>query len=70
MKHLKAAYDRLEGRLKAEGFKIRVLRTLKAWEDNIYPKIYMDKLHNTFLGLEIIVRCLLIFLYIILIPCK
>lgn len=53
MKQLKLAHDKLEGRLKAEGYKMRVLRTLKAWEDNIYPKNFMDKLHNTFLGLEI-----------------
>lgn len=52
MKQLKTTYDRLEGRLQAEGFKSRVLRTLKAWEDSIYPKDYMNKLHNIFLGLE------------------
>lgn len=52
MKQLKSTYDRLEGRLQAEGFKSRVLRTLKAWEDSIYPKDYMNKLHNVFLGLE------------------
>lgn len=53
MKQLKLSHDKLEGRLKAEGYKMRVLRTLKAWEDNIYPKNFMDKLHNTFLGLEV-----------------
>lgn len=52
MKQLKSTYDRLEGRLQADGFKSRVLRTLKAWEDSIYPKDYMNKLHNIFLGLE------------------
>lgn len=53
MKQLKVTYDKLDGRLKAEGFKLRVLRTLKAWEDNIYPKNFMDKMHNAFLGLEV-----------------
>nr|CAI5865219.1 unnamed protein product [Callosobruchus analis] len=52
MKMIKETYDKLEGRLQAEGFKIRVLRTLKAWEDTIYPKDFMLKLHNTFLGIE------------------
>ncbi|XP_022915501.1 U2 snRNP-associated SURP motif-containing protein isoform X2 [Onthophagus taurus] len=56
MKHLKSTFDKLEGRMKAEGFKSRILRTLKAWEDNIYPKVFMDKLHNAFLGLEIEVK--------------
>lgn len=52
MKQMKATYDKLESRLQAEGFKSRVLRTLNAWEDSIYPKEYMNKLHNIFLGLE------------------
>ncbi|CAH1965102.1 unnamed protein product [Acanthoscelides obtectus] len=52
MKQVKLTYDKLEGRLQAEGFKIRVLRTLKAWEDTIYPKDFMSRLHNTFLGIE------------------
>ncbi|KAG5896697.1 hypothetical protein JTB14_002542 [Gonioctena quinquepunctata] len=51
-KFIKQTYDKLEGRLQAEGFKVRVLRTLKAWEDTIYPKDFMNKLHNIFLGLE------------------
>lgn len=53
MKQLHSTYNKLEGRLQAEGFKTRVLRTLKAWEDSIYHKDYMNKLHNIFLGLEI-----------------
>lgn len=53
MHQLKITYDKLEGRLQAEGLKVRILRTLKAWEDSIYPKDFMNKLHNTFLGLEI-----------------
>ncbi|KAB0801313.1 hypothetical protein PPYR_05667 [Photinus pyralis] len=52
IKQMKFIHDKLEGRLQAEGFKVRVLRTLKAWEDSIYPKDFMSKLHNTFLGLD------------------
>ncbi|XP_057656259.1 U2 snRNP-associated SURP motif-containing protein [Diorhabda carinulata] len=50
-KYLKETYDKLEGRLQAEGFKVRVVRTLKAWEDTIYPKDFMSKLNNIFLGI-------------------
>lgn len=53
IKEMKAAYDKLEGRLQAEGFKVRILRTLKAWEDSIYPKDFMTRLHNTFLGVDV-----------------
>lgn len=56
IREIKKTYDKLEGRLKAEGFKVRVLRTLKAWEDTIYPKDFMNRLHNIFLGLEEQVR--------------
>ncbi|CAH0562288.1 unnamed protein product [Brassicogethes aeneus] len=52
MQEIKKTYDNLEGRLKADGFKVRVLRTMKAWEDTIYPKEFMNKLHNTFLGID------------------
>lgn len=51
-KQIKLTYDKLEGRLQAEGFKVRVLRTLKAWEDTIYTKDFMSKLQNIFLGIE------------------
>lgn len=59
-KEIKSTYDKLEGRLQAEGFKVRVLRTLKAWEDTIYPKDFMSKLNNIFLGLEVEV-CIFIY---------
>ncbi|KAK5639350.1 hypothetical protein RI129_011842 [Pyrocoelia pectoralis] len=52
IKQMKLIHDKLEGRLQAEGYKVRVLRTLKAWEDSIYPKDFMGKLHNAFLGLD------------------
>ncbi|CAG9828735.1 unnamed protein product [Diabrotica balteata] len=49
-KCIKETYDNLEGRLQAEGFRVRVLRVLKAWDDTIYPKDFMTKLNNIFLG--------------------
>lgn len=52
IKQMKYIHDKLEGRLQAEGYKVRVLRTLKAWEDAIYPKDFMGKLYNAFLGLD------------------
>lgn len=53
MKYMQQAYVSLEGRLKAEGFKLRVLKILKAWEDAaIYPRDFIHKLHNVFLGVD------------------
>ncbi|BES91658.1 cwf21 [Nesidiocoris tenuis] len=41
----------LESRLKAEGFKQRVLKIFKAWEDwAVYPRDFLFKLRATFLG--------------------
>lgn len=57
-KQIKLTYDKLEGRLQAEGFKVRILRTLKAWEDTIYTKDFMCKLQNVFLGItEEVILC-------------
>lgn len=48
------AHKEFDGRLKAEGFKIRVMRMFKAWEDwTVYPRDFLSKLQNTFLGLAI-----------------
>ncbi|XP_030755965.1 U2 snRNP-associated SURP motif-containing protein [Sitophilus oryzae] len=53
IKEIKKTFDSLESRLQAEGFKVRVLRVLKSWEDTgIYTSDFMSKLHNIFLGLE------------------
>jgi len=42
----------LESRLKAEGFKLRVMQMFRAWEEwAVYPKDFLIKLQNTFLGL-------------------
>ncbi|XP_012278514.1 U2 snRNP-associated SURP motif-containing protein isoform X2 [Orussus abietinus] len=46
------AYKQFDSRLKAEGFKVRVMRMFRAWEDwAVYPKDFLVKLQNTFLGL-------------------
>lgn len=47
------AYKQFDSRLKAEGFKVRVMRMFRAWEDwAVYPRDYLVKLQNTFLGLS------------------
>ncbi|KYM80169.1 hypothetical protein ALC53_09263, partial [Atta colombica] len=46
------AYKQFDSRLKAEGFKVRVMRMFRAWEDwAVYPRDFLVKLQNTFLGL-------------------
>ncbi|KAK0098924.1 hypothetical protein PV326_013705 [Microctonus aethiopoides] len=46
------AYKHFDSRLKAEGFKIRVMRIFKAWEEwAVYPRDFLLRLQNTFLGL-------------------
>ncbi|KAF7380084.1 hypothetical protein HZH66_014439 [Vespula vulgaris] len=46
------AYKQFDSRLKAEGFKARVMRMFRAWEDwAVYPRDFLVKLQNTFLGL-------------------
>lgn len=53
-KGLNQCYKGLESRLKAEGFKVRVLQVLRAWEDwTIYSKDFLNKLRSTFLGIQI-----------------
>ncbi|XP_011505510.1 PREDICTED: U2 snRNP-associated SURP motif-containing protein [Ceratosolen solmsi marchali] len=47
------AYKQFDSRLKAEGFKVRVMRMFRAWEDwAVYPRDFLVKLQNTFLGLN------------------
>ncbi|XP_058810366.1 U2 snRNP-associated SURP motif-containing protein isoform X3 [Phymastichus coffea] len=47
------AYKQLDSRLKAEGFKVRVMKTFRAWEEwAVYPRDFLVKLQNTFLGLN------------------
>ncbi|XP_018318241.1 U2 snRNP-associated SURP motif-containing protein isoform X2 [Mycetomoellerius zeteki] len=46
------AYKQFDSRLKTEGFKVRVMRMFRAWEDwAVYPRDFLVKLQNTFLGL-------------------
>lgn len=53
--HLRASYMALESRLKAEGFKMRVLQVFKAWEDwTVYPREFLIKLKHIFLGLSLV----------------
>lgn len=52
-KHLNASYKSLESRLKAEGFKARVLQVLKAWEEwLVYDHDFINKLKTIFLGIQ------------------
>lgn len=67
MLEVKGAYDKLEGRLHAEGCKLRVLRILQALDDSIYHKDYVNKLRTTFLGLKEQVKSFCALLKIILI---
>lgn len=51
-RHMHAAYMSLESRLKAEGFKLRVLQVFKAWEEwAVYQREYLTKLKHIFLGI-------------------
>ncbi|KAK3912286.1 U2 snRNP-associated SURP motif-containing protein [Frankliniella fusca] len=54
MFELHAAYTKQESRLKAEGFRMRVLTVLNAWKEwAVYPRSYLIALQNTFLGLSV-----------------
>lgn len=51
-KHLHMSCKNLDSRLKAEGFKARVIQVLKAWEEwLVYDQDYLNKLKTTFLGI-------------------
>lgn len=53
LKHLNASYKSLDSRLKAEGFKARVLQVLRAWEEwLVYDREFIIKLKSTFLGIQ------------------
>lgn len=52
-KHLNASYKSLESRLKAEGFKARVVQVLKAWEEwLVYDHDFISKLKTIYLGIQ------------------
>lgn len=52
-RHLHVTYRGLESRLKAEGFKARVLQVLKAWDEwLVYHREFIMKLKTIFLGIQ------------------
>uniref|UniRef100_A0A182MTG6 U2 snRNP-associated SURP motif-containing protein n=1 Tax=Anopheles culicifacies TaxID=139723 RepID=A0A182MTG6_9DIPT len=52
-RNLNAYYMQLDSRLKAEGFKSRVMGVFRAWEEwTIYPREFLLKLQHTFLGIQ------------------
>lgn len=52
-KHLHASYKSLDSRLKAEGFKARVVQVLKAWDEwLVYDRDFINKLKTIFLGIQ------------------
>lgn len=52
-KHLHVTCRGLESRLKAEGFKARVLQVLKAWDEwLVYHREFILKLKTIFLGIQ------------------
>lgn len=54
MVEMHVAYTKQESRLKAEGFRMRVLTVFKAWQEwAVYPRNYLIALQNAFLGLSV-----------------
>lgn len=52
-RHLNVTLKSLESRLKAEGFKARVLQVLRAWEEwLVYDREFITKLKTLFLGIQ------------------
>lgn len=53
-KGLNDSYRSLESRLKAEGFKVRIMKIFRTWEEwAVYSRDFLIKLQNTFLGLSV-----------------
>ncbi|ESP01722.1 hypothetical protein LOTGIDRAFT_139163, partial [Lottia gigantea] len=51
-KDIRETYENIEGRLKAEQFKQKMMLCFRAWEDwAVYPNDFLIKLQNIFLGL-------------------
>lgn len=49
---LHEGYKLLESRLKAEGYKVRIMKIFRTWEEwAVYGRDFLIKLQNTFLGL-------------------
>lgn len=52
-KGLNESYKSLESRLKAEGFKVRIMKIFRTWEEwAVYSRDFLIKLQNTFLGIS------------------
>lgn len=50
-KGLHDSHKLLESRLKAEGFKVRIMKIFRTWEEwAVYSRDFLIKLQNTFLG--------------------
>ena len=50
--HLNQVWQNIDGKMKSESFKQKVLNCIRAWEDStLYPNEFLVKLQNTFLGL-------------------
>ena len=50
--HISEVWKKIDGKMKAEAFKQKILSCVRAWEDwAIYPKEYLVGLQNMFLGL-------------------
>ena len=50
--HLNQVWLNIEGKMKSESFKQKILSCIRAWEDStLYPNEYLVRLQNTFLGL-------------------
>lgn len=51
---LHESYKLLESRLKAEGYKVRIMKIFRTWEEwAVYSRDFLLKLQNTFLGIQI-----------------
>lgn len=54
-KGLHDSHKLLESRLKAEGFKVRIMKILRTWEEwAVYGRDFLIKIQNTFLGIAIV----------------
>lgn len=51
-RHLHATFKGMDSRLKAEGFKVRVMQVCRAWDEwAVYSREFLQRLKNVFLGL-------------------
>ncbi|CAO1333336.1 unnamed protein product [Diamesa tonsa] len=56
-KGLNDSYKSLESRLKAEGFKVRIMQIFRTWEEwAVYSRDFLIRLQNTFLGISMVCK--------------